>query len=66
MATRAAVISSTPAERAASMSPKRSGGSLMKKLLLVAVASVAGLAVWRKVGPGKPSSQPWASVTDEV
>jgi len=37
----------------------------MKKLLMVAVASAAGVAVWRKVGAGKPS-QPWASATDKV
>jgi hypothetical protein len=38
----------------------------MKKLLLVAVASAAGFAVWRKVGSGKSSNQPWATATDKV
>jgi hypothetical protein len=42
------------------------GRTPMKKLLIVAVASAAGFAVWRKVGPGKPTSQPWASATDQV
>jgi hypothetical protein len=37
----------------------------MKKLLMVAVASAAGVAVWRKVGATKPS-QPWAAATDKV
>ncbi|MDP9826345.1 DLW-39 family protein [Kineosporia succinea] len=37
----------------------------MKKLLVVAVASAAGVALWRKVGSNKPS-QPWASATDKV
>lgn len=37
----------------------------MKKLLMVAIASAGALAVWRKVGSGKPS-QPWASATDKV
>ncbi|MCD5350518.1 DLW-39 family protein [Kineosporia mesophila] len=37
----------------------------MKKLLMVAVASAAGVAVWRKVGATKPT-QPWAMVTDKI
>lgn len=37
----------------------------MKKLLMVAIASAAGIAVWRKVGSGK-TSQPWASATDKI
>ncbi|GLY19034.1 hypothetical protein Kisp01_60480 [Kineosporia sp. NBRC 101677] len=39
--------------------------TLMKKLLMVAVASAAGVAVWRKVGTSKPT-QPWATATDKV
>ncbi|GAB3269937.1 hypothetical protein GCM10027456_56850 [Kineosporia babensis] len=45
--------------------PHGRGGTLMKKLLMVAIASVAGVAVWRKVGATKPT-QPWASATDKV
>jgi hypothetical protein len=42
------------------------GRTLMKKLLIVAVASAAGLALWRKVGSGKAPEQPWATATDQV
>jgi hypothetical protein len=38
----------------------------MKKLLLVAIASAAGFALWRKVEAGKTSTQPWAAATDKV
>jgi hypothetical protein len=38
----------------------------MKKLLLTAIVSAAGFAVWRKVEAGKTSTQPWATATDKV
>jgi hypothetical protein len=37
----------------------------MKKLLIVAIASAAGFALWRK-NSSKAESQPWAAATDKV
>ena len=38
----------------------------MKKLLILAAASAAGFALWRKVEGGRTPTQPWAEATDEV
>ncbi len=38
----------------------------MKKLLVVAVAAVAGLTVWRKVEADRAEQALWAEVTDPV
>ncbi len=38
----------------------------MKKILAVAVAAVAGFAVWRKVEAGRAEQELWAEVTDPV
>jgi hypothetical protein len=37
----------------------------MKKLLILAVASAAGVALWRKTSAGKSAGQPWAAATDK-
>lgn len=38
----------------------------MKKLLLTAIVSAAGFALWRKVEAERTPTQPWAAATDEV
>ena len=39
--------------------------TLMKKLLILAAASAAGVALWRKASAGKSADQPWAAATDK-
>jgi hypothetical protein len=36
----------------------------MKKLLILAIATAAGFALWRR--NSKTSPQPWAAATDQV
>ena len=38
----------------------------MKKLVLVALAAGAGVALWRKVGAGKSGQELWSGATDPV
>ena len=38
----------------------------MKKLIVVALAAVAGLVAWRKVQSGQAEQDLWAEATDTV
>ena len=46
--------------------PATRGGIVVKKLLLITVAAVAGLATWRKLEADKAEQALWAEVTDPV
>jgi hypothetical protein len=37
----------------------------MKKFLIVAIASAAGVALWRKASGDKSAPEPWAAATDK-
>jgi hypothetical protein len=46
--------------------PAGSGGTPVKKLLVVAAVAAAAFAVWRKVEADKAEQALWAEVTDPV